>query len=340
MHISHQNVCLEVVSYCLPEIPITMQETFRQLQPMLDRLRLPVEGLLAASGVEERRFWEPGVKIADIATQAARKALEESNFDPSRLGAVISTSVCKDYIEPSMASLVHGQLGLNEDCINFDVGNACLAFLNAVSIAAGWIEQRLVDSVLIVDGEDSREVLESTIHYLLGPEITAEDFREHFATLTLGSGSVAAILTHESISQTGHRVSGLVSKAATQWSNLCLGNKDSMLVQARPLMKAGVDLARKTWNECASLFGWTAENVDHYICHQVGRRHHEYLFESLGLPPERSFLTYPYLGNVGPASVPITLALAKEAGTFTKGDRLSLMGIGSGLNCSMMEILW
>jgi 3-oxoacyl-[acyl-carrier-protein] synthase-3 len=49
---------------------------------------------------------------------------------------------------------------------------------------------------------------------------------------------------------------------------------------------------------------------------------------------------FPELGNVGPASVPITLSKLEEMGRLTKGKRVALLGIGSGLNCSMAEVVW
>ncbi len=48
--------------------------------------------------------------------------------------------------------------------------------------------------------------------------------------------------------------------------------------------------------------------------------------------------TYPRYGNVGPASVPITLA--QEQDSLRQGDRVLLMGVGSGLNTAMMELAW
>jgi 3-oxoacyl-[acyl-carrier-protein] synthase-3 len=81
------------------------------------------------------------------------KALEQCQLDRERIGVIINTSVCRDYLEPSTACIVHGNLGLSEDCLNFDVGNACLAFLNGMDIAARMLERDEVDYALIVDGE-------------------------------------------------------------------------------------------------------------------------------------------------------------------------------------------
>ena len=52
-----------------------MEDTFEQLEPLLERLRIPSSGVQAASGVEERRFWPRGTTIAEVAAQAAAKAL-------------------------------------------------------------------------------------------------------------------------------------------------------------------------------------------------------------------------------------------------------------------------
>lgn len=317
-----------------------MESTFDELEPLLERLRIPASGVLGASGVEERRFWPKGTTIAEVAAQAAVKALSASGFQASDIGCIISTSVCKDYIEPSMASLVHGRLGLPAKCLNFDIGNACLAFLNGMSVLADMIEQGRFKAALIVDAESARTVIENTIARLLSEETTVDDFRDNFAALTLGSGAVAAVLTHSSVSRTGHRVTGHVALADTRHSDLCLGQPTEMIVHARPLMEAGVDLAKRTWTEAEQEFGWTPPDIDLFVCHQVGRRHHEFLFESLSLDAQRAYVTYPFLGNVGPASVPLTLALALERGRLQPGHKVALMGIGSGLNCSMMEILW
>ena len=307
---------------------------------MLERLKIPIAGVMVASGVEERRFWPRDSTIAELSTRAATKALAAAGIDASDIGCVISTSVCKDYIEPSMASLVHGRLGLPPHCLNFDIGNACLAFMNGMSVLADMIDQGRFKAALIVDAESSREVIESTVDRLLQEDTDVDTFRNNFAALTLGSGAVAAVLTHKSISKTGHRIAGHVALADTRHSDLCLGHATEMIVHARPLMQAGVDLAKRTWLEAERVFGWKSDNIDLCVCHQVGKRHHEFLFESLGLDPELAFLTYPFLGNVGPASVPLTLALAQERGRLQGGERIALMGIGSGLNCSMMEIRW
>lgn len=61
---------------------------------------------------------------------------------------------------------------------------------------------------------------------------------------------------------------------------------------------------------------------------------------SLELPIERDFCTYPWLGNTGSVALPITLAIAEEQKSIQPGDKVALLGIGSGINCIMTAVEW
>jgi 3-oxoacyl-[acyl-carrier-protein] synthase-3 len=78
--------------------------------------------------------------------------------------------------------------------------------------------------------------------------------------------------------------------------------------------------------------------MDCYIAHQVSRIHTRAMCRALDIDPDRVPLTYPTRGNMGPAAVPFTLAL--QADSLQAGDRVLLLGIGSGLNASFAEVLW
>ena len=86
--------------------------------------------------------------------------------------------------------------------------------------------------------------------------------------------------------------------------------------------------------------GWSPSELDELVLHQVSKVHTEQLCAMLGLDVEKALKIYPTHGNVGPASVPIVLSKAVEAGRVQKGSRVGLLGIGSGLNCSMCEVNW
>jgi len=278
--------------------------------------------------------------VADAATLAGERVLDVSGVPRTGIGLLVNTSVCRDYIEPSTASVVHGALGLPDTCQNFDVGNACLAFLNGMDIASYMIERGDIEYALVVDGEVSDQVTNSTVDRLNLPETTAEQFRAEFASLTLGSGAVAMILGRSDVLPGGHRYVGSVTRAATEFSHLCRGTMDRMVTDTRTLLAEGLKLAAKTYEAAGDTLGWAGADLDEYVLHQVSNVHTTALIELLGLDPAKALTTFPEYGNVGPASVPLTLAKLDEVGRLKMGNRVALMGIGSGLNCSMAEIVW
>ena len=307
----------------------------------MQRLGLPQGQLEGLTGIRERRFWDEGTKPSDVATIAGRRALQLASIRPADVGCLISTSVCKDYVEPSVACIVHGNLGLSPLCMNYDLGNACLGFLNAIDVLAAMLRAGTIRYGLIVDGESSREPVEATVQRLGGPDTTLDDFRRNFATLTIGSGAVAMVLARDTDTAGGHRVNGSVSLAATEHSQLCVGQRDYMNVDPTALMIAGIKLAKQTWQFAGEqLSGWSDASIDLYTPHQVSVRNQEALNEALGISPEKVFLNVHTQGNIGPAALPITLAMAAEAGRLQSGHHTALMGIGSGLNCTMMSVTW
>jgi 3-oxoacyl-[acyl-carrier-protein] synthase-3 len=295
-------------------------------------------GLLKGlAGIAERRWWDKDVTFADAAALAGRAAIQQAGIDPSKIGLLMSTSVCKDHLEPSIACDVHHQLGLSASCMNFDIANACLGFTNAMHVASTMLDAGTIEYALIVDGEGSRYTQETTIERLRRPETTADDVFAEFASLTLGSGAAAMVLGRTDRHPEAHRIVGGVARAATEHNRLCVGTLDRMTTDTKGLLVAGLDLAADTWANVPAEFGW-GSGIDWYILHQVSQVHTAMLCDRLGIDPKRAPLTLQRYGNVGPAAMPITLASVQEQ--VKPGERVLCMGIGSGLNVSMTEIVW
>lgn len=311
-----------------------------RLAPMLTRIGLPIDVLESASEIVARRYWDEGVQPSGAATLAAEKVLTSSGIDRARIGVLINTSVCRDYVEPSVACLVHGNLKLSPECLNFDIANACLGFMNGMQLIGNMIERGQVDYGMVVDGEGARFVQDATIARLLEPSTTSEDFRGQFATLTLGSGSAAMLLCRRDLAPDAPRFTGVVSRAATEHNHLCRGQNDHMVTDAKSLLAAGLGLALQTWKIAQHELGWSGDVLDEAVIHQVSGTHTRMLCKTLGLTPEKVLAIYPEFGNIGPASVAIALSKAAEAGRLQRGARIGMMGIGSGLNCAMAEVVW
>ena len=116
--------------------------------------------------------------------------------------------------------------------------------------------------------------------------------------------------------------------------------KHKFCLNTKKLFHHGLEVATKTFAWARDVMGWTPEDLDHFILHQVGKAHTESFARILGLDLAKIFRLYPKHGNIGPAGVPIVLSKLCEAGRLLPGQRIALMGIGSGINCTMAEIVW
>jgi 3-oxoacyl-[acyl-carrier-protein] synthase-3 len=319
---------------------LSSDEINARLKPTLDRLGIKTDVLQDVAGIHARRLWDGAVLASDAATLAGVKALADAGIDPDKVGLLVNTSVSRDYLEPSTASIVSGNLGLGDECQNFDVANACLAFLNGMDIASRMIERGEIDYALVVDGETADLAYEKTLERMARAETTEEDFRNELATLTLGSGAAAMVLARAELAPGAPRYRGGVTRAATQWNKLCRGNLDGMVTDTRTLLIEGVKLAQKTFIAARQALGWVAGEMDEFVIHQVSKVHTAAFVKAMGIDPKKVLTIFGEHGNIGPASVPIVLSKLREMGRLKKGNRIALLGIGSGLNCSMAEVVW
>src|SRR5690554_2632180 len=319
---------------------LSSDEINARLKPTLDRLGIKIDVFNDMAGIHARLLWDGDMQASDAATLAGVKALADAGIVPGKVGLLVNTSVSRDYLEPSTASIVSGNLGLGDECQNFDVANACLAFINGMDIASRMIERGEIDYALVVDGETADLAYEKTIERMSRDDVTSQDFRNELATLTLGSGAAAMVMARAELVPGAPRYKGGVTRAATEWNKLCRGNLDGMVTDTRLLLTEGIKLAQKTFLVAEQKLGWVAEELDEFVIHQVSKVHTAAFTKAMGIDPKKVLTIFNEHGNIGPASVPIVLSKLREMGRLKKGDRVALLGIGSGLNCSMAEVVW
>lgn len=327
---------LNAVAVEAPEV-ITTAMLEERLAPALSRHGMPPGKIEQLAGVRERRWWPKDGDFVAGAIEAGRRVLDETGVDPAEVGLVVNASVTRPHLEPAIAARVHHELGLSPGCLAFDITNACLAVVNGIQLAGTMIDAGQIEYGLIVASEGVRHGQEQTIERLLQEESKRSDMKEAFATLTLGCGAVAVLVGRADAHPDGHRIVGGVSRSGSEHHELCIGTMDGMVTDNRKLFTEGLRLAVDTWRDAQSEFDWE-EGMDWYVAHQTSTSHIDGLCKKLHLDKDRFPLTLPTFGNMGPASLPFTLA--KYGDQFTKGQRVLLMGIGSGLNTSFTELAW
>lgn len=339
--------CIESIASVEPDEVWSSAALEARLRPLYQRLRLPEGRLELMSGIRERRMWPPGTRPSDASAAAGRKVLGQSRLAPSRLQVLMHSAVCRDMLEPATAAFVHHKMALGGHMQVLDVSNACLGFLNGLVLLGAMIDSGQVRAGVVVSGENGRPLVERTLAHLLAAGLDRQAIKPFFANLTIGSAAVAAVVCHEDELSPGaprHRLLAGAALADTRHSALCQGDSAgdglAMETDSEELLVAGVDVARRTWEEFRRETGWDAATPDRIICHQVGSAHRRKLYETLGLDLAKDFSSFETLGNTGSAALPATLVRAVESGAVKGGDKVALLGIGSGINSLMLAVSW
>lgn len=346
----YTRVQIEAIGYELAPVVVTSEELEARLAPAYQALHIPQGQLEALTGIAERRWWPENFQLSDGAIAAGRKALEKSKVPPGELEALIYAGVNRENFEPATACRVGAALQVSPNAAIYDLSNACLGVLNGMADIANRIELGQIRAGMVVSCETAREIVEQTIERLNGAR-TMDEFSACFATMTGGSGAVAVLLTDGSFNPDSEkpRLLGGATQAAPEHHGLCRWGLDPigantfqqvMSTDAASVLRHGVELGKRTWEAFLKEQGWIREQVDKVICHQVGKSNQEAILRALGIPLERDFQSYAFLGNMGTVSLPLTAALADERGFLQHGDRVSFLGIGSGLNCMMLALQW
>ncbi|MEB3224134.1 MAG: 3-oxoacyl-ACP synthase III [Candidatus Sericytochromatia bacterium] len=341
-----QRVHLAGWGHVLAPQRVTSSELEQRLAPVYEALRVPQGQLAYLTGIHERRWWDPGTRLAPKAAEAASQALGLAGVPASALGAVVYGSVCRDAYEPATACEVAHLLGVAGAVEVLDVANACLGMLSGVLHVARRIELGEIRAGVVVGCESAREINEAMIAEML-IERSMGHFARSMATLTGGSAAAALVLTDGSVGRPGPRLVGGALRAAPAHHALCRWGPDPrvparqpmlMETDAVPVMREGVPLGIATWHDMLPVLGWTAP--DRTISHQVGQANRQAILQAIGVAPEQDFVTYDVLGNTGSVAVPLTASMAAEAGFLAAGQRVAWLGIGSGLNCLMLGWEW
>lgn len=350
----YERVRLAALGYELAPVVVSSDELEDRLAPVFSKLRIPSGQLAALTGIDERRWWEPETPLSWGAARAAESAIAEAGISADAVEVLIYAGVCREQFEPATACRVADQLGISPSAAIFDISNACLGVLNGILEVANRIELGQIRAGLVVSCESAREINEITLARLAA-DPTHAHFAKALATFTGGSGAAAVLLTDDS---TASELSGAerprflcgVHENAPKHYRLCrwgvqptatLGeHEEYMETDSVAVLEHGIQLGARTWKSLMHELEWNSDSVDRVVCHQVGSAHQDTILKTIGVSADKDFVTFPFLGNIGTVSLPLTAALAAERGLLRPGARVAWLGIGSGLNCLMQGWQW
>ena len=119
--------------------------------PIAERIGVDSEWIVRRTGIRERRYAAPDERTSDLATAAARRALQDAGLKTTDIDLVLVATMTPDELTPNTAPLVAHALGIGAGA--YDVGSACTGWLAALSAGAAQIETGRADAVLVIGAE-------------------------------------------------------------------------------------------------------------------------------------------------------------------------------------------
>jgi len=296
------------------------------------------EWIVSRSGIRERRVAAPEHATSDLATAAARNALEMAGVAAEDLDLIIVATLSPDHFFPSTAGLVQRNLGAFKAAA-FDLEAACTGFIYALSIADAFIKTRTYENILIMGAE----VLTRFI-----------DWEDRSTCVLFGDGAGAAVLRGEEGGERGiisthlhcdGRLAELLyapgGVSRIPPTHETIDKKlNTVKMQGNEVFKVAVTKLREVVEEVLAENGLTEKDIDFLVPHQANLRIIQATAKRLKLPMEKVVVTVDRHGNTSAASVPLALDEAVRTGRIKSGDRVLLEAFGGGLTWGAALIRW
>ncbi|QMU28375.1 3-oxoacyl-ACP synthase III family protein [Adhaeribacter radiodurans] len=301
------------------------------------------EWIIERTGIEERRYFEPGKDTtANMGAKAAKKALQMAGLDKSQLDMIVFATLSPDYVFPGSGVLLQRDMGLKE-IPALDVRNQCSGFIYALSVADQFIKTGMYNNVLVVGSEIHSSGLDMTT-------------RGRAVSVIFGDGAGAVVLTPSEDENTGILSTHLHADGELAEELSCLApssNAPERLTQEMidngsiyPIMngqtvfKNAVVRFPEVIMEALNKNGYKPTDIDMLIPHQANLRITSFIQQKMGLPAEKVFSNIQRYGNTTAASVPIALSEAVAQGKIKSGDLVCLAAFGSGFTWASALIRW
>jgi 3-oxoacyl-[acyl-carrier-protein] synthase-3 len=296
------------------------------------------EWITSRTGIKQRHIAADDEFTSHLATNAARKALEQSGIAAENIQLIIVATISPDTITPATACYVQHNLGANK-AIAFDISAACSGFLYALKLAKRMISDGAFENALIIGAEK----LSSFVNWedrntcvLFGDGAGA-------AVLRLSKEGEGRILATEMGTDGKHtgilNIPGGGSACPTTPENAA-EKLASLNMSGREVFKLAVNAMKKASEAVIERANLTADDIKLVIPHQANLRIIDAIADRLTIPNEKVFVNLHKYGNTSAAAVAIALDEAHREGRFERGDKIILVVFGAGLTWAATAIEW
>lgn len=274
------------------------------------------EWIQTRTGIKNRYICEEESCVS-LAIEAGRQALERSQINPNRIGAVIVATATSDYVFPSAACMVAKGLMLHQDIMSFDLSAACTGFLYGLEMSRGYLATHEDKYVLLIGAEQLSRIV---------------DYTDRSTCILFGDGAGAAILAASD--REYFQVHGTDTNDTALYCN-GPGKKEQFIhMKGNDVFRFAVTTLKKTIDQVLEGQGITLDDVDHVVCHQANARIIDHVKKKYKGYEDKFVINIEKYGNTSAASIPIVLSELYDSGKLEPGTRILSVGFGAGLTWS------
>ncbi len=287
------------------------------------------------TGIRERRIAPPEIATSDMATEAARRALEIAEVSPTELDLILVATITPDMPMPATAVLVQQKLGAGP-CPAMDLSAACAGFVFGLSVADQFIRTGAARRVLVVGVE------------LLSRVVNWED---RTTCVLFGDGAGAAVLGPAEGAMARGKPRGILSTKLYTDSSLAsslmipgggtaepltpeglVANRNKIHMKGQDIFKVAVKNLHSSSKAALDVLGMTGKDLDWICPHQANLRIIDLAVSKLGVPREQMLVNIDRVGNTSSASIPLLLDESVRSGKVKPGDTILMCALGAGIS--------
>lgn len=286
------------------------------------------EWITRRTGIKERHIAEANEYTTDLATNAAKAAIEDAGITPEEIDLVLLATVSPDYFTPCCACVVQEKIGA-VNAAAFDFNAACSSFITGMVMAEQFIKSGTYKNILLVCADTLSKVA---------------DYEDRATCVLFGDAAGAAVLSADEnapgilASELGADGTGsmyitslAVREDEEELEKRVSGRKETVWMAGQAVMKFAVKTMAEATDRVLEKAGLTYDDIKLVVPHQANYRIVDSAIKRMGIEKDKVMLTLEKYGNTSASCIPSALTEAVKEGRIQRGDKVVVVGFGGGL---------
>ena len=303
------------------------------------------EWIRERTGIAERHV-SVGETVVTLASEAARKALEQAGKTAEEIDLILVASCSPEQYLPCCACQVQAAIGA-VNALAFDVNAACSGFLFALNTADAYLRTGLAENALVIGSEVLSKLVDWTDRgscILFGDGAGAVVVEQCEAPAGILGRALHSDGTGGGVLQCGARELttpyARTSAAKTDQNQPTDGREHFIQMDGQEVYRFATRRVPQCIEEALSDAGLAVPDIDLFILHQANARIIDAVAKRLHADRDKFPTNLERVGNMSSASIPVLLDELHRQGRLHCGDRIVLAGFGAGLTIGACVMTW